>query len=475
MATPNENLFHLIAVNSYEDAMSIMMALSSIEDLVKTQGADPSYVNTISGMPLLSHAIQKKNASFVAKLLELGANPNQPCANGVYPLVYAAMKLPTLVIPLFENGAIMHQEYFHGGKRTTVGEVVLQMTQEADLKEIASFIEERVRGHVVGNKHTLFDCLEATRELEREKHENRKAFLQGLIDSGPQRELRKSKALISFDGQDDLSEADIKFPNFANVLTMVRRNLALQKLSDNGGLTMKPILMVGPAGIGKTRFVSYISKVIGMEMADISCGGISAGWVIGGSSTSWSEGKPGMVFSTMRDLTSSNPIILLDEIDKLGGDHRFDGFGSLYGLLEQHTAGQFKDEAVALAIDCSKVSWIATANDLNAIPKPIISRFNVVEVDAPSPDQMPEVILSIYRDILESNMDTWGSRFSQDLCDNVIDRLINMVPRDVSKRLFESMGHAALSRSMDVYELLETDLISNVKVSNGIGFLNRMK
>jgi ATP-dependent Lon protease len=234
--------------------------------------------------------------------------------------------------------------------------------------------------------------------------------------------------------------------------------------------TIRPILLVGPPGVGKTRFMREVSKILGLEFTDISCGGITAGWILSGSSVSWSEGRPGMVHIAMRDGLTANPIILLDEIDKLSGDSRFSGFGPLYQLLDRESSCNFRDEAVDLEMNCSYVSWVATANHVTAIPEAIISRFTVIEVEAPSANQMVNVIQSIYSDILHDNRDTWGSHFSPEVSQGMIEALDHQGPREIVKMILAAMGRAAKSRKEAVYVLEGSDFKDFKKPVRRIGF-----
>jgi ATP-dependent Lon protease len=213
-----------------------------------------------------------------------------------------------------------------------------------------------------------------------------------------------------------------------------------------------------------------VAKILGLEFTDISCGGISAGFVLSGNSVSWSDGRPGMVYITMRDGLTANPIILLDEIDKLSGDSRFSGFGPLYQLLDRESSCNFRDEAVDLAMDCSYVSWVATANHVSSIPEAIISRFTIIEVEAPSSGQMVNVIKSIYADILHDNRDSWGSHFAPEVSESMIEALDHQGPREIVKMILSAMGRAAKNRKEAVYVLEGSDFRDFKKPVRRIGF-----
>ena len=90
---------------------------------------------------------------------------------------------------------------------------------------------------------------------------------------------------------------------------------------------------------------------------------LTAGWILSGASAQWKNAKPGKVFDALVNGDYANPVIVVDEIDKAGGDSQYDPLGSLYTLLEHDTACDFVDEFAEVPIDASDVVWIATAND----------------------------------------------------------------------------------------------------------------
>ena len=88
-----------------------------------------------------------------------------------------------------------------------------------------------------------------------------------------------------------------------------------------------------------------------------------------GASAQWQNARPGKIAQALIEGEYANPVVVLDEIDKSGGDHRYDPMGALYTLLERDTAASFKDEFIDVDMDASHILWIATANDDSAIPE----------------------------------------------------------------------------------------------------------
>ena len=127
------------------------------------------------------------------------------------------------------------------------------------------------------------------------------------------------------------------------------------------------------------------------------------------------------MFETLVDGQYANPVMVVDEIDKAGGEHAYDPLGALYSLLEHDTARHFTDEFAEVPIDASQVIWVATANDERGIPEPILNRMNVYEVQAPDRDAARHIAAKLYRGIRADH--DWGRASSPSRGDDVLDRM----------------------------------------------------
>ena len=171
---------------------------------------------------------------------------------------------------------------------------------------------------------------------------------------------------------------------------------------------------------------------------------LTAGWVLSCASSQWKGARPGKVFETLVDGPYANPVMVVDEIDKAGGEHAYDPLGALYSLLEHDTAQSFTDEFAEVAIDASQVIWVATANDARGIPEPILNRMNVYEVLAPDRDAARHIAAKLYRGIRANH--GWGQRFDAEPRDDVLDRLSEMAPREMRRAWMTAFGNAKLDR-----------------------------
>src|SRR5438105_8203427 len=238
------------------------------------------------------------------------------------------------------------------------------------------------RGIPIARMRRLYRLEEVGRKLDKlppREHESLRSTYERMLEKGPERFQVKPSGLPVMDHlYDDL-------PNFADVLDDVKRQLALCEDSRDA-LEITPLLLLGPPGIGKTHFARELAQLLGTGMGFLSMSSLTAGWVLSGASSQWKGARPGKVFETLVDGQYANPVMVVDEIDKAGGEHAYDPLGALYSLLEHDTAGSFTDEFAEVAIDASQVIWVATANDARGLPDPILDRVIVYDDQASDPD-----------------------------------------------------------------------------------------
>ena len=428
-------------------------------------------------MAVLSQEDPVQLAYFLASVLDLGVETEQKMlesstVDGLLTLTHAALAREVEIMQIRSKIATEAQGEMDKSQR----DYVLRQQMKAIQKELgddeggeqaeAAQIRERLE------KADLPDDVrkEATRELKRMEalpqaapdYHVIRTYLEYILElpwkkaSEEKLDLNEARKVLDEDhyGLDDIKER-------------ILESLAVVKLRPDSKSPI--ILFVGPPGVGKTSLGRSIARALGREFDRISLGGMRDEAELRGHRRTYVGAMPGRIIQSLRRVAVNNPVMMLDEIDKLGNDFRGDPASALLEILDPAQNNTFRDNYIDLPFDLSKVFFIATANQLAPIPMPLRDRMEIIQLAGYSDREKLNIAKQylIPRQITENGLT--GEQLT--ISDDAINLITSRYTREAGVRQLErTVGNLARKVALKVAQgLTEKVAITAEEVKGYLG------
>ena len=298
--------------------------------------------------------------------------------------------------------------------------------------------------------HILFDGNALAKAMTQLTDEGKVAASRMRISG-----MRRMLVAVPDDYRTRCDELAADYPNFSDYIesTLVP-NLALSharaKPSDRY-ISLLPTVFLGPPGVGKTLFASALAAKFGLEFDRLNLETSQAAFELVGTARGWSSSQPGRLFNWLASCASANGVFVCEELDKSGSDPRWPTLNALIQLLEPSTSSAFTDKSLPeVKLDLSRVNWLFTANSLDGVSAPILSRLHIVEIPSLTAVQARRVALSQYEGLLKS-LNLSDEVPMPQLTEHGLEVLETESPRRQRLLLMAALGRAVADRAKELH------------------------
>lgn len=378
---------------------------------------------------------------------------------------YAAQNLPLR----FQDKQVILEE-LKPGKR--IERLCRILTREVDILEVESELESKIHEEMAADQrdYVLREQLKVIRrELgENDEHDEIKEYRAKVAQGDFPEEVKKKldkeidhlekQPFGSMEGTVIRTYLDTCLELPWKVLTKERNSVSavaksldadhygMEKVKErilefvavkqlNPGLKGQIICLVGPPGVGKTSIAMSVAKAMNRKLARISLGGVHDEAEIRGHRKTYVGAMPGRIIAGIKQAGSANPVLLLDEIDKVGSDHRGDPASALLEVLDAEQNSTFRDHYLELPFDLSEVMFITTANTTDTIPRPLLDRMEVIELSSYTDEEKLQIAK---RHLLPRQLTRHGiSKAQLQVSDDAIRHIVSDYTRESGVRILE--------------------------------------
>ena len=230
----------------------------------------------------------------------------------------------------------------------------------------------------------------------------------------------------------------------------ILESLAVRQLAPS--MPPQILCLVGPPGVGKTSIAYSIARSLNRKMARIALGGVRDEADIRGHRKTYVGAMPGRILTAMIQAGTMNPLLLLDEVDKLGSDYRGDPSAALLEVLDGEQNKTYRDHYLEIPVDLSDVMFITTANNLDTIPRPLLDRMEIIELSSYTDE---EKVMIAKNHLIPKQLSKHGLKKSQlRITDDALREMIQCYTRESGVRNLErSVAEVCRKTAMRVLEM----------------------